>query len=486
LNAIIGYGEMLQEEAEDAGAEALVPDLKKIHTAGRHLLSLINDVLDLSKIEAGKMELFLENFSVAEVVEEVVGVVHPLTEKNNDRLTYTIDAHVGQMRADQTKVRQSLFNLLSNAAKFTKDGRVELDVRLSPDNHSDVLFEVRDSGIGLTPEQTQRIFQPFEQADSQIGGKYGGTGLGLALTQRFCRMMGGDITVTSELGKGSTFVIRLPRIVQAADSAVPATTHVRGEELRGQHAQSGAKGTVLIIDDDPTARDLISRVVIKEGFSAVTASSSEEGLRVAAAARPTLITLDVMMPHMDGWSILDALKRSPELCDIPVVMVTMVDDRNLGYALGASEYLTKPVERERLASLLQKYRCQVPPCAALIVDDEPDARTVIRNILEREHWIVLEAGNGFEGLARIGERKPSLILLDLMMPEMDGFEFSVFLKRNPDWRDIPIVVLTAKDLTAADRGRLNGHVEKILAKGAYTQDELFAELTRVVKTCQLN
>ncbi len=468
LNAIIGYGEMLQEEAEEAGVEALVPDLKKIHTAGRHLLALINDVLDLSKIEAGKMDLYVESFRLRDIVDDVVAVVQSLVERNQNQLSVRVDPAINEMRADQTKVRQSLFNLLSNAAKFTKAGTILFDVRPDTSQPDDILFRVQDSGIGLTPQQLQRLFQPFEQAGAQIGGKYGGTGLGLALTQRFCLLMGGDVTVESEAGKGSTFIIRLPRNVSTTPSP-----------------ERPGKGIVLVIDDDPTACDLISRVVVREGFRAVSASSGEEGLRQAFALRPSLITLDVMLPNMDGWTVLESLKRSPELRDIPVIVVTMVDDRNLGYALGASEYLTKPVERERLASLLRRYECPVPPCAALIVDDESDARGRLKNMLERERWIVAEASNGYEGLARIGERKPTLILLDLMMPEMDGFEFSMALKRSPEWRDIPIVVLTAKDLTAEDRARLNGHVEKILAKGAYTQEELLSELTRVVQNCHL-
>jgi PAS domain S-box-containing protein len=485
LNAIIGYGEMLQEEAEEVGADALVPDLKKIHAAGRHLLSLINDVLDLSKIEAGKMELYLETFSAQNVIDDVVTVVRPLVERNQNELRVNIEPGMGEMHADQTKVRQSLFNLLSNAAKFTSNGSIVLDARTDPTNPDDLLFSVRDSGIGLSREQLSRIFQAFEQADAQIGGRYGGTGLGLALTQRFCRMMNGDITVESEPGKGSKFVIRLPRNI-VPRAAVPQAqgTVLVSKAMAGTGEQAG-KGTVLVIDDDTNACDLISRVVAREGFRVVTASSGEQGLRLAKTLRPTLITLDVMLPKTDGWSVLAALKRSPELRDIPVIMITMVDDRNLGYALGASEYLTKPVEREYLASLLRKYQCPLPPCIALVVDDEEDARSMLKNLLERERWRVLEARNGLEALTRLSGLKPALILLDLMMPEMDGFEFSLVLKRNPEWRDIPVIVLTAKDLTADNRARLNGHVEKVLDKGAYTQAELLAELTRVVQACQL-
>jgi PAS domain S-box-containing protein len=484
LNAIIGYGEMLQEEAEETGAQALVPDLKKIHAAGRHLLALINDVLDLSKIEAGKMELYLETFPLGDLLQDTINVVRPLVERNRNRLEISIAPEIGEMRADPTKVRQSLFNLLSNAAKFTTDGAITLDVRPDPTRPDELVFRVQDTGIGLTEPQLERLFQPFEQGDARISGRYGGTGLGLALTQRFCRMMGGDVTVQSEPGKGSTFVIHLPRVVPAL-APVPRATPVPGTDKSRRAEQQASKGTVLIIDDDPIACELIKRLVVKEGFTAYTALTAEDGLRRAQTLRPTLITLDVMMPKMDGWSVLAALKRSPELRDIPVVMVTMVDDRNLGFALGASEYLTKPVERERLAGILRKYQCALPPCSALVVDDEADARDVLKSLLEREKWVVLEAANGREALERIEAQKPSLILLDLVMPEMDGFEFSIVLRRNPDWREIPVVVLTAKDLTAEDRARLNGRVERILEKGAYSQEELLRELSRVVQNCRV-
>ena len=349
LNAIIGYGEMVQEEAAEIGAAALIPDLQKIHAAGRHLLGLINDVLDLSKIEAGKMELYLETFDVLTVVEEVANTVRPMIEKNGNKLSVDVPPRAGAMHADMTKVRQSLFNLLSNAAKFTKDGEVSLSVR---GNANEVVFRVSDTGIGITPEQQQKVFEPFIQAEAGISRNFGGTGLGLALTMHFTRFMGGDLSVESEEGKGSTFSIRVPRVVKDPATNKPVTRE------RAPSAQ--VKGTVLVIDDDPTARDLVERLLVREGFRAETASSGPEGLEMARRLRPTVITLDVMMPQMDGWTVLETLKNDPELCDIPVVMLTIVDNRNLGFTLGASDYLTKPVERDRLSTVLNKYGCDTP------------------------------------------------------------------------------------------------------------------------------
>jgi CheY-like chemotaxis protein len=240
------------------------------------------------------------------------------------------------------------------------------------------------------------------------------------------------------------------------------------------------KGTVLVIDDDPTARDLVERLLVKEGFRAETATSGVEGLRLARELRPTIITLDVMMPQMDGWTVLEKLKQDADLRDIPVVMLTIVDNRNLGFALGASEYLTKPVERDRLALMLNKYACDDPPCLVMIVDDDPEARRRVRYLLERENWQLIEAADGREALSLLKEHRPRLILLDLLMPGMDGFEFSVEVAHHAEFSRIPIVVLTAKDITAEDRARLNGNVERVIHKGAFTRDELLAEIKRIV------
>ncbi|HVW83730.1 MAG TPA: response regulator, partial [Bryobacteraceae bacterium] len=480
LNAIIGYGEMLQEEAQELGAESLLSDLGKIHSAGRHLLGLINSILDLSKIEAGKMDLFVEGFRPEDIVEEVIAVAKPLIEKNGNRLEVHIAPALAEMHGDRGKIRQSLLNLLSNAGKFTKEGRVTLDVRLDETDSSFLLFRVCDTGIGLSQKQLASLFEPFHQAANAPGQRHEGTGLGLALTRRFCRMMGGDVNAESEPGKGSTFTIRLPLQATIVDSE-PA----RPERQRpvGRSEASG-HGTVLIIDDDPVARHLIAHVVRREGFDAASASDGESGLQLARQIQPALITLDVMMPHMDGWTVLAAIKADAQLKDIPVVMLTMVDDRNLGFTLGAADYLIKPVARDQLTSLLRRYTCRNGVCSVLLIDDDADSRRMLSQLVSREGWSVTEARDGNEGLAKLRERQPDLILLDLMMPGMNGFEFTIEARRNPRWREIPIVVVTAKDITAEDRARLNGKVETVLQKGSYSREELLEELRRVVQSCR--
>jgi CheY-like chemotaxis protein/anti-sigma regulatory factor (Ser/Thr protein kinase) len=374
------------------------------------------------------------------------------------------------MRADLTKVRQALFNLLSNACKFTDRGTVSLAVaREVVDGQDSMMFRVIDTGIGMSPEQLTRLFEAFSQADAATTRRYGGTGLGLALSRRLCRMMGGDVTVESVAGQGSTFTIRLPVLVAEATGA-PAAAEPAA-------SASAGIGTVLVIDDEPAVRDLMQRFLTREGFRVVTAPGGEEGLRRARELRPDAITLDVMMPGMDGWAVLSALKADAAVADIPVIMLTIVDDKNLGYALGAADYLTKPIDRERLVTVLERHRRDLP---VLVVDDDAGLRELLRRMLEPEGYAVVEAENGRVALERLRDVSPSVILLDLMMPEMDGFEFVAEFRRHEAWRAIPIVVVTAKDLSQEDRERLNGHVQKILQKGTHGRDQLLTEVRELV------
>jgi CheY-like chemotaxis protein len=368
-------------------------------------------------------------------------------------------------------VRQALLNLLSNACKFTDRGTISLAVtREATDGQDWMLFSVSDTGIGMTPEQLARLFEAFSQADAATTRRYGGTGLGLALSRRLCRMMGGDVTVESEAGRGSTFTIRLPARV-AEPTEEPAAS------AQAADCVPPGIGTVLVIDDEAAVRDLMQRFLIREGFRVVTAAGGEEGLRRARELRPDAITLDVMLPGMDGWAVLSALKADPGVADIPVIMLTIVDDRNLGYALGASDYLTKPIDRERLVTVLRQHRRDRP---VLVVDDDAGLRQLLRRMLEPEGYAVVEAANGREALERLRDVSPSVILLDLMMPEMDGFEFVAEVRRHEGWRAIPIVVITARDLSREDRERLNGYVEKILRKGTHGRDQLLAEVRDLV------
>ncbi len=491
LNAIIGYSEMLIEEAQEMAQDTFIPDLDKILAAGKHLLAVINDVLDLSKIEAGKMQLQVEAFPVQMVIEDTCNLIRPLLEKNGNTLTVDCPADIGLAINDQTKLRQCLFNLLSNSAKFTSRGQVALKVRrvarsIQPNKGESaaangdssacekecLLFEVSDTGIGMDAEQIARLFRPFTQADESTTRKYGGTGLGLVITRHYCRMMGGDVAVVSEPGKGSTFtIVILAEVVEAlsARSAPAIKTHA------GKH-----KPTILVIDDDSVTRDILQRMLRREGFNVVGAASGEEGLRLARALHPQLITLDVMMPGMDGWTTLSTIKNDPDISEIPVVMLTIVDDKNLGYILGASDYLSKPIDRDRLIAIANRYRQQQSPRPVLVVDDEPELRGIIRRFLVREGWTVIEAGNGTEALQQAKAHAPQLILLDLMMPDMNGFEFITQLRADETCALIPIIVITAKVLSDDERQFLSNKVEKIMFKGSYNHTELLRELQRMI------
>ena len=465
LNAIIGYSEILSEDAKDSGHSEYLPDLNKIRSSGKHLLGLINDILDLTKIEAGRMEMFLETFDVTQLIQDVAETVQPLLDKNTNSLTVNVPATVGAIHADQVKVRQMLLNLLSNASKFTKEGVVALSVdREVVINGEDVfVFRVRDTGIGMSPEQLSRLFQPFMQAESSTTKRFGGTGLGLAITKHLAELMGGSVTVESELGRGTTFTVRLPNSPLSSDEA-PDSTGVVSDSSDANAA------TVLVIDDEPSARDMISRMLVKDGYRVVTAANGAEGLRIAAEVAPDVITLDIMMPGMDGWAVLSKLKADPVLAAIPVVVATIIDDRNLSVSLGAAGYITKPIDREHLSEVVRRVRSTPGLKNVLIVEDDADARKLMRRLFEKEGWSVAEAENGSVALAAIESSPPSLVLLDLMMPVMDGFEFIEQLRKRSTGRDIPVVVHTAKDLTDQDRQRLRGSVDNVLQKGGHTNE----------------
>jgi PAS domain S-box-containing protein len=487
LNAIIGYSELLQEEAEAEGRQEFVPDLRKIVDAGNHLLTLINDVLDLSKIEAGKMELCVEPFELAPLVGSVVSTIAPLADKNANTLEVSCPAQVGVVRSDPTRVRQVLFNLLSNACKFTSRGKVSLEVtRATVDGADWVTLTVRDTGRGIKAAELGKIFQPFVQGDASTTRQYGGTGLGLAISQRFCRMMGGEITVESEWGKGSTFTVRLPAEPGRRPAAPAAPTTAAPAAPAAARREPAGSNPVLVVDDDMAVRDLLQRFLTKEGFQVLTASSGEEGLQLAKQLRPSAITLDVLMPGMDGWSVLTSLKADPETSDIPVIMLTILDNKNLGHSLGATDYLTKPLDRARLAALLRKYQDHPAGREILLVEDEADTREMLRRSLEKGGWTVTEAANGRAALEEIARKPPGLILLDLMMPEMDGFEMLEELRARPEWRSIPVVVITAKELSEEDRLRLSGSlllsgcVRRVLKKGQYRREDLLREVRELM------
>ena len=466
LSAVIGYSEMLQEELEDLGEPSLIADMKKIESNARHLLGLINDVLDLSKIEAERVEIYAEDFSVAEVVAEVAATVEGLIAKKENALDLTIAEDVGTAHTDVTKLRQCLINLLSNAAKFTENGRIGLTV--TRDAEARLCFAVSDTGIGMTDEQVGRLFERFTQADASTTRRFGGTGLGLSITRAFAELLGGTVEVASREGAGSTFTLILP-------------AQFSGPDAGAAHGEDTAVGNrILVIDDDAATRDLLARFLEKEGFVVSTAEDGRQGLERARALRPRAILLDVTMPRMDGWSVLRALRADPELGATPIIMVTVLDEQNLAFSLGATDYLHKPIEWGHLKAVTDRFRPGNAEGPILVVEDDPDARERVTTFLEREGFPVRSAEHGKIALEEVAREKPALVLLDLMMPEMDGFGFLRALRTRAEWRDIPVVVLTAKDITAEDRRRLAGQADRVISKGSVSLSDLAQEVRGLV------
>lgn len=471
LNAIIGYSEMLIEEAQDLNLEDFEPDLQRIRGAGKHLLGLINDILDFAKIEAGKMDVLIEPFDVATLVSQVEGTIAPLIAKNENTFELSIDDDLGGMESDETKIRQSLFNLLSNASKFTKQGTVSLKVRAidGRDPGGRIEFRVEDTGIGMTPEQKDKLFQAFTQADASTSRNYGGTGLGLAITKEFCRMLGGDVRVESEPGEGSAFTITLPRTCPQAEPA----PSIRGDGQAG--------GTILVVDDETAMRETLAASLAEKGYRVVTAAGGKEGLRLARTEVPDAIILDVIMPDLDGWTVLRSLKNDSELRSIPVVLATVLGDRDMGLALGAAEHLTKPIDAEELREVLNRIAHPGGTGAdVLVVDDDLGTREMLRRILTREGWSVREAEDGEAGMAAVESARPAAVLLDLMMPRMDGFEMLKLLRQNSETRDLPVVIVTSKDLSRDERDWLAGKALTVFQKGAYEHSKLVETLRDMV------
>ena len=476
LNAIIGYSEMLIEDAEDEN-EDFIPDLDKINNSGKHLLGLINDILDLSKVESGKMELYIEEFDLKKVIDEIESTIKPLVEKNSNILKIEYNTKAQKMSADVTKIRQILLNLLSNSAKFTKEGTISISVDDSKSQNDVIDFIISDTGIGMTKDQVDKVFKPFTQADEKTTRKFGGTGLGLTITKMFAEMMGGDIQISSIEKKGTTFTVTIPLAVVDVKKQNEA-------ELITMTTGKDSDYKVLVIDDDDNAQDMMRKFLEKQNVSILQAKSGEDGLKLAAEHLPDVITLDVMMPEMDGWEVLAALQANDITKNIPVIMLTMADEPDIGYSLGATDYLTKPVNWEELSTVLNRHKIEAASQTILIVEDDEITRDMLRKSLETNDFKVRAAVNGKEALEKVKDSKPGLILLDLMMPEMDGFEFAEKLRENKDWLDIPVVVITAKDLTKEDHKRLKGNVEAIMQKGSYSKNELLTEVGERIKQLQ--
>jgi PAS domain S-box-containing protein len=475
LNAILGFSELLSDDTTDRFDDATRRRfLDQIHSSGQHLLQLINDILDLSKVEAGQMELQLEPVELGNLIAEVQATIEPLAQTKS--LTLNTES-VSELRliADSAKVKQMLLNLVSNAVKFTpRGGHIEIRTRST---ESWVEIAVSDSGVGIAEQDLGRLFKEFQQLDAGVGQRQTGTGLGLALTRRFAEMHGGQVSVASELGKGSTFTLRLPLEATTARASAPvAPTQTV--------AIDPSRPLVLVVDDNPQAAEILARHLDAGGFRVELARTGPEALQMARDLKPVAITLDILLPELDGWEVLNRLKADEATQNIPVVVVSVVDNSALGRALGAYDYFVKPVDGKALLSRLGQYtfttEVQTEPMRVLIVDDEPANLDLLEALLKPAGFGVLRAAGGREGIDIAKAQMPSLILLDLMMPGVTGFDVVEALRNEEVTRSIPIMVLTAKTLTADDKRTLNGQVAAIFERNSVAGIELTAWLQEIV------
>ncbi len=479
ISSVIGYTDLLEEEVAElgvAGTDILLEDIGKIRGSARHLLDLINSVLDLAKIEAGKMEVQAEDFDVGALLVEVVNTVQALVAKKSNTLVLDVQPDaLGRMHSDPVKIRQCLYNLLGNAVKFTEGGRITLSAKrrpLEPPGVVDQLaFAISDTGIGMTTEQIERLFQRFTQADSSTTRRFGGTGLGLAITKSFSNMLGGSVRVESVPGQGTRFELLLPANVRLSETGdEPAPTEL---------VDTAANYTeyVLVIDDDAATRDLLTKFLSREGLGCRTARHGEEGLRLARAQRPSAILLDVMMPGLDGWAVLSALKATPDLADVPVIMISFVQERGLAFSLGAADYLSKPVDWQLLKQSIDRHR--LPGRTALLIEPDLHSRSELRRMLEAEGWLVLETETADATLQLLDTNMPNVILIDLQASELGGLSFLHALRQREQGHAIPVIALTQRTISNQEHERLIKHVRHVVQADGLATEELAQELRRV-------
>ncbi len=478
LNSIIGFSEVLSEKTFGELNEKQAKYVNNIHVSGKHLLALINDILDLSKVEAGKIELKIEELSLKEIVEECYALVKSLASKKNIWLEIKIE-DILIINVDPVRFKQIMYNLLSNAIKFTPEGG-RVDIGAKPVNEM-VQISVHDTGIGIAKENYEKVFEEFKQIDSSYSKQYQGTGLGLPLTKKLVELHGGKIWLESELGKGSVFTFTI--------SQQSKKTSVVAEEVAIPKEKKRKKTTILVVEDEEHARELLTVYLEEAGYQVAIACDGEEAIKKAREIKPYAITLDVILPKKNGFMVLQELKHFPETMDIPIIIVSMTDNNELGLSLGACDYLMKPVHKEDLLLRLKKYslttKAKGKPITILLVDDDPNNVELLASILEPEGFKIIKAYGGKEGIDLAIENQPDCLILDLMMPEVNGFEVIKRLKNDPKVKEeIPIIIWTAKELTEEDKGLLNSNIVSIMKKGEYTKEDLLKELERIEKLYQ--
>jgi CheY-like chemotaxis protein/anti-sigma regulatory factor (Ser/Thr protein kinase) len=472
LNSIIGFSRVMLRGIDGPLTDMQQTDLTSIYNSGQHLLGLINNILDVSKIEAGKMELAIESVNLIDIAKTVMSTAEALIKDKPVKLEQDVPQDLPTVMADQTRVRQIILNLVSNAAKFTEKGSIRLSMVATP---TEVMISVSDTGIGISPDKLEHIFEEFTQVDASTTRKYGGTGLGLAITRKFVEMHKGRIWVESQVGVGSTFNFTLLREQAETEAPVSLPTDL---EARGE-----GKKLIMCIDDDPGVITLYKRYLEKQAYQVIGVIDPTKAVEEAKRLLPYAITLDVMMPQKDGWDVLADLKKTPEIGSIPILVCSIIQDKTRGFSLGAADYLVKPITEDELRRALARINRGRVIDKILVVDDEPAALQLLKRVLAAQsRFIVLEASGGAQALALAQSEEPDLILLDLTMPEIDGFSVLETLKSDPATRDIPVIIVTAREITAEDRERLNGNMAALYNKGMFTAEQLLADISAALQT----
>ena len=474
MNAIVGFSKIVHRKARGLLPERQVENLEKVLQSSDILMNLINDILDLSRIEAGRLEIQPERFSLHDLVQGCLNTVTPMVRQGVELRSEGTE-EIGSVFGDPARIRQVLINLLSNAAKFTESGSITLASR--PLSSDQLELSVVDTGIGIPPEARDYIFEEFRQVDGSTTRKHGGTGLGLNISKKLTEMLGGTIRVESEVGKGSTFTITLPTGFAGAEAAPTAET------TSTTTPPDVSRRIVVSIDDDPNVLSLITQELEEEGYKVIGASRAIEGIEKAKEVGPCAITLDIMMPGMDGWEAIARLKDDPKTRDIPVIVVSIIDNKELGFRLGADDFLVKPVDKQSLLSALRSVE-NTDDRELLVADDDPAVVDLVSQLLEGDGWTVRRAANGQEALDEIARKRPDVLLLDLMMPVLDGFGTLQQLRENPDTRDLNVIIITARDLEAHEREELQRNATRIIEKNGLDRERILRELKESINVLQ--
>lgn len=480
LNAIIGYAEVLRDDLKVAGLERSIEDIGWIYSSSKQLLELINSLLDLSKIEAGKMDLDVHAFDLRKLLREVEATLQPLADKQNNQLTVAVDESIGLVRSDSTKLRQCLLNLGSNACKFTENGFVQLSARVEDD---DLIFEISDTGIGMSEEEMARLFQPFTQSDSSTTRRFGGTGLGLALVKRFTEMLGGTVEISSDVGFGTTFTMRLKQnIIKSAPKPLLADTHSKTtihKEVSAEAPAARKKPLALVMEDEPSAVELLRRLLDRNGYQCVVAGNGQHGIDLAREKEPDIVLLDIGMPVLDGWGVLDSFANDESLRAIPTIVVSVDDRKRLTIERGASDHLVKPVDTDDLETIL-KFYSDKRSGHILLVEDDPATARLYENGLTQCGFQVSRAGNGEEARALLADDKFAMVVTDLMMPTVDGFQLIEHIGTIPLEDRPPVIVVTGASLEEKQKKMLESKVEEVHLKSGLTPRHLANKISNLL------